>query len=412
MALDRKPDRLKYVNVVRRDGVLFLYYRRDGRRLPLTGPEGSAAFLADYDAAHARFGPTSGASSRHTVDHAIEGYLGSATYQGLSPTSKRLYRHYLDEMRERIGSVLVTHIDIGWVEQLRDRLAARPNRWNAIRSRMKEVFARYRRLHPELIPINPWGEVGRISPPRSTQNRRWPDEVLSQVLHEATPEFRALLITLLLTGQRVGDVTKFTNEQYDRARHTLGYADLYDQAKVAKRMVVHVPEALTVVLDGVAGRHPERLLITPRGKPWTVVNAEETLLALRSRLEIGRYTLHGLRKTGVSALKMGGMENRRLRALTGHDSDRNLEVYLDGIDEYAMAREAGEALGKLYAPILLKSTEGANQRRFSGVTGRAATKERLAKASVAEPGGTNRHSKVTNEVANGKSVVKSSGKTQ
>jgi integrase len=240
---------------------------------------------------------------------------------------------------------------------------------------MKEVFARYRRLHPELLPINPWEEVRRLKAARSTQNRRWPDEVLQQVLHAATPEFRALLTTLLLTGQRVGDVVAFRAAQYDRERGTLGYVDLFDQEKTEKRMVLHVPKALAEVFEGMAGRHPERLLVSPRGRAWTVANAEETLLALRAQLGMGRYTLHGLRKTGLSAGKMLGFENRRLRALSGHDSDRNLEVYLDGLADFAMAREVQEALEQRFAGVLgTAGGEGANARRYTGTTGRAAAK--------------------------------------
>ncbi|MGE4044497.1 MAG: tyrosine-type recombinase/integrase [Acetobacteraceae bacterium] len=400
MASHVQPTRLKYVQAVKARGQIFLYYRRDGRRVPLSGPEGSAAFLHDYDAAQAAFEQPSTPWGRHTVGHAITDYLGSADFQQLDPNSKRQYRHYLDELRDGIGQVFVADIDIPWVERLRDRMAASPHRWNAMRSRMKEVFARYRRLHPELLPINPWDEVRRITPPRSTQNRRWPDHVLQAVLREATPEFSALLITLLLTGQRVGDVIQFTPRQYDAASRTLGFEDVFDQEKVAKRLVLHVPDSLAGQFAALAGRHPDRLLTTPRGKPWTVVNAEETLLALRQRLGLERYTLHGLRKTGVTALKMQGMENRRLRALTGHDSDRNLEVYLDGVDNHALAREAQDALDRRYTAILTEARTGANQRRYSGVTGRAAAKTAASRASTAQTGGTNEHPAVANGVAN------------
>ncbi|MEJ0017602.1 MAG: hypothetical protein WDN25_13750 [Acetobacteraceae bacterium] len=83
---------------------------------------------------------------------------------------------------------------------------------------------------------------------------------------------------------------------------------------------------------------------------------------------------HGLRKTTHSAGKRLGLENRRLRALPGHDSDRNLEVYLDGVDEYAMARDGQDAPGERFGSVLSESTAGANHRRWSGVTGRAAAK--------------------------------------
>jgi len=127
-------------------------------------------------------------------------------------------------------------------------------------------------------------------------------------------------------------------------------------------------------LDHMAGR-PTALLIAPRGRRWTVVDAEETLLSLRRRLGINRYTLHGLRATGPTALKMLGFENRTIRTLTGHTSDSNLEIYLRGVEAYPLAREAQEALQGRFASVIDEALAGAHQRTYSGVTGRAAAKQ-------------------------------------
>jgi hypothetical protein len=194
------------------------------------------------------------------------------------------------------------------------------------------------------------------------------------VLREATPEFRALLITLLLTAQRISDVVKFSRSQYDRGRKLLSFI----QRKTGKNVTLHVPDLLADIFEMTAGHYCERLLVTPRGRPWTTVNAEETLLSLRFRLGLDRYTLHGLRATGPQALKLLGLENRAIRSLTGHDSDRNLEIYLRGVEEYPLARQAKEMLDGALGAVLRQSMEGANSRRFSGVTGRAARKAAMA----------------------------------
>jgi integrase len=304
------------------------------------------------------------------VGNAITEYLSNADFRQLSAASQRQYRWALDFMRDRVGHVLIADIDTDWVEKLRDKMASDAIRWNSIRSRMREVFKLYRRRRPELLPINPWEEVHRLKVPHSVQNRRWPDAVITQVFREATPEFRALMIILLLTAQRIGDVVVFERSQYDEDARVLSFA----QQKTGKRIALHVPEVLAEIFRVMSDRDPTRLLVTPRGKPWTKVNAEETLLSLRARLEIPRYTLHGLRATGPQALKMLGLENRAIRSLTGHDSDRNLEVYLQGVDEYPMARRAQEMLGERFDSVLRQSLRGANTRKFSGVTGRAARK--------------------------------------
>jgi hypothetical protein len=68
---------------------------------------------------------------------------------------------------------------------------------------------------------------------------------------------------------------------------------------------------------------------------------------------------------------MMGFENRAIRELTGHTSDRNLETYLRGVKRYPLARVAQEALAKQFGSVISDAGEKGNERRSSGVTGRA-----------------------------------------
>jgi hypothetical protein len=81
---------------------------------------------------------------------------------------------------------------------------------------------------------------------------------------------------------------------------------------------------------------------------------------------------------------MLGMENRRIRSLTGHDSDANLEIYLRGADGYEMAREAQEALEGIFGGVLAKASAQGNAGRAADITGRAAAKaQRVATGNSA-----------------------------
>jgi hypothetical protein len=226
----------------------------------------------------------------------------------------------------------------------------------------------YRRLHPSVLPANPWELGRRLQVPKSNQNRPWAPAVLLAVMKAATPEFRALLTGYLLTAQRGGDVTRFKPLQYDPAKRTLRLS----QGKTGEDLLLHVPASLGRVLDGLLAADSPRLFLTPRGKPWTTANAQETLARLLVILDLPRHTLHGLRATGPVALKLLGFENRAIRALTGHTSDSNLEVYLRGVDHYPLARLAQEALEGQFSELLANAEDGANKPRFAGVTGRAA----------------------------------------
>lgn len=187
-------------------------------------------------------------------------------------------------------------------------------------------------------------------------------------MRAAIPEFRALLTGYLMTAQRGGDVTTLRPDQYDAEKQTLAAV----QGKTAEAIMLHVPASLAHALEAMQGRNTERLFVIPRGVTWDLKNAQETLRTLLRTVGADRYTLHGLRSTGPVALKLLGFENRAVRALIGHTSDKNLEPYLRGVNHYPLARSAQEALEGQFSELLEDAEHIGNNRKFAGVTGRAA----------------------------------------
>lgn len=356
-------------------GQTYLYYRRGGQRIPLPGPEGSTAFVRAYQAAKAKVEQNAPkVTGHHTAEDAITLYLDNPDFKALKPNTRTDYRRVLDPFRTQFGPVPMLVMDEAWIEKLRTSYGAIPVIWNSLRSRMIGVTKLYRLMHPGVLPANHWETSRRLKVPEPEirAHRPWPMEVLVAVLRASTPEFRCLLVGYLLTAQRGGDVTRFAPAQWDRAKATLNLA----QEKTGAELLIHVPDALARAFDAMAGRNPDRLFVPPRGEAWTTSNAQETLRRLLSNLGLERYTLHGLRATGPVALKMLGFDNRAIRELTGHTSDANLEVYLHGVKGYVLARQAQEALAATFGPALEAALDGANDRRFAGVTGRAARKKR------------------------------------
>jgi hypothetical protein len=373
-----KPARQRYVQAVQVGEATYLYYRRGGRRIRLPGPEGSEAFHIGYNRAHRAFGEPVKRQANSTVDDAVTAYLSSADYRSLSDSTRMDYRRTLDRHRADAGHLALAVVTEAWIARVRAAYAPNPDagirgkpiEWNALRSRMIMVIRHWRLLHPGTLASNPWEASRRLKVPTSNAHRPWPPEVLSAVMRAATPEFRALLTAYLLTSQRGGDVTKFSPAQYDRKARTLNLA----QGKTGEELLIHVPDALAAAIEAMRGRLEGRLFVTPRGMEWTLGNAQETLARLLEQLDLGRYTLHGLRATGPVALKMLGFENRAIRELTGHTSDRNLETYLRGVKRYPLARVAQEALAQQFGSVITDAGEQGNARRYSGVTGRASGK--------------------------------------
>lgn len=387
--------RTRHVARKRVAGAEYLYYRRGGLYVPLRGPEGSAAFLEDYDRAHQVFeaaarSPKAKPPQLHTVQDAVTAYLASADYRGLAAKTREDYRRTLDAFRGEFGAHPLAAFGRGELQALRARHAPDPEAgnpgraigWNNLRSRMISVVEEYLRLNPELELRNHWREAKRLKPPKANSHRPWPPAVLKAVMTQATPEFRCLLVAYLMTAQRGGDVTRWEPWQYDRTARTLNM----EQRKTAVPLLLRVPDHMARAIEAMAGRHPERLFVTPQGKPWTTLNAQETLRRLLAQLKLPRQTLHGLRATGPVALKMLGFENRVIRELTGHREDRTLEIYLQGVDGAELRFRAQDALAEHFGGILedVLVDPAANARRVSGVTGRAARKAREAEAAGAE----------------------------
>lgn len=374
---------LPYVDVRRRGPREWLYYRRNGALIPLPGPLGSEAFRIAYERAAATFeAPDArGQASLHTVHDAITHYLGSPAYTQLAPRTRGDYRRQLDAFRTEFGKLRLVALDEVWIGRLRRKYAPDPTTedpgaaddWNRLRSRMIGVVEEYRPDHPGILASNPWRAAKRLKAPPRVSHRPWSPAALRLVLQAATPEFRALIIAYLLTAQRGGDVTKFAPSQYDAVARTLTLR----QGKTDTPQLLHVPDQMAGAIETMRGRRADRLLVTPRGRAWTTANAQETLATLLRSIGLPRLTLHGLRATGPVALKMMGWENRGIRSLTGHDSDRSLEVYLQGVERYPLAHEAQEALAAHFGQVLDDAAApSSNQRRFAGLTGRAATKAR------------------------------------
>lgn len=371
------PD-LDYVKRVRRGAREWLYYQRGGRRWPLPGPEGSAAFLAEYNRVHASYSMLKAATPAGvpgTVDAAVTLYLGSADYQRLKPRTQREYRRVLDHFRVAFGALYLRDLDVAWWEALRDKHAAAPIAWNNLRMRMRDVIAMYRRRFPAFCPDNPLMEVKRFTVEQSDQNRAWPAEVLGAVMAAATPQFRALLVGYLLTAQRGGDVTAWRRDQYDAAAGTITMR----QEKTGHPIVLHVPPLMARVIEAQPVQHAELLFCTPRGVRWKLANAQETLARLLRQLSLPRVTLHGLRATGPTALVREGVPNRAGRELTGHRSDRTYEIYVRGAGGYEMRRQAQERLEAIFGGVIASAEERGNQRRTTGVTGRAAARAAAGK---------------------------------
>jgi integrase len=322
-----------------------------------------------YNAIHANFGMVE--KGKHiaasTVEAAIITYLKSADHLQLGESSRGDERRILDKFRNLFGTLHVADLDLSWWSKLRDKYSKNedPIGWNQLRAKMRRVFQRFRIDHSGIMPTNPLFEIKPLRVPDSDANRAWPLPVFEAVLRAATPEFRALLVLYVMTAQRGSDVTKMSPQQYDTESRTITLR----QKKTGKDLVLRVPDALASTLADMQGRHAVHLLLTPRGKPWNIKNAQETLRTLLSNLGLDRYTLDGLRATGPTELRLAGETKEDLQILLRHFSITTTEGYLKGAADFPAIARMQEALAVILTPTLESALVGATQTRAAEAVG-------------------------------------------
>src|SRR5262249_55737036 len=102
-----------------------------GRRIPLPGPVGSTAFNRAYEQALAGTPLPADIGAARTiagsVNAMIGGYLGSAAFGQLAPTSQRQYRRILEELRRQHGDRSIAALERRHVELMLDAKAETPS---------------------------------------------------------------------------------------------------------------------------------------------------------------------------------------------------------------------------------------------------------------------------------------------
>jgi hypothetical protein len=358
---------------VRPDGTEF--------RRPLPdAPESSDDFLAAYRRAEDEWrrelaARAMGTPDPRTVAGAIHEWERTPEFTGREKGTRTHYhRHGHGMFGREFGHLTMRSIDWEFVERHRTVYAdtRRVSTWNEIRKVMRMVTRRWMRLNRGVIDENPWEETARLKTiirPGEEQNRPWPPEVIEAVFRAATPEFRALLMCYLFTGQRGSDVTRFGDAAvtYDPARRLLTFV----QQKTRRQMDLPVPETLHCILTGADGASA---LVTPRGKRWNTGNAQETLRTLLTNLGLPRYTLQGLRSTVATELAHLGFGELVLMAQGGWKDSRAVQPYLRGAKQRRLLAPVPAVLEAHFQPILRVAEIGANEKRAAGLTGRAAAK--------------------------------------
>ena len=203
--------RLKYVNEYRdRHGRVRRYFRRPGcRAIPLPGLPGSIEFMQAYQAALSIVSPPP-PSPKHVIAGSLAaltaGYLRSADFANLSPTSQASYQVALKPILTAHGHRLVRDLTKVAARHVVEQIGAvRPGMANLTKAVLSKVIA-----YAIEIGVRADNPFAGLKPYRLGTYHTWTDAEIAQFERRwplGTRE-RLAFALLLYTGQRGGDVVR------------------------------------------------------------------------------------------------------------------------------------------------------------------------------------------------------------
>jgi integrase len=360
---------LKHVNsFYDRHGRLRHLFRYPGTKsFTLPGLPGSPEFMEAYQSALARIGIKSveiGAkrTMAGSVDAAIVKYYRSDAFtKALAPETQRMRRNILERFRAEHGSKGIATLQRGHVLKLLEGMTphVQKNWLKTLRGLM--LFAVAEGMRGD----DPTASVKPLKAARSMGHMTWLEPQVEQYReHHKLGTVARLAIELLLN---------IAARRYDA--HVIGSQHIIISNKDGKKKLCWRPHktlrstgkmlkipiipSLQAALDAMpkGGEETLAFLTTDHGKPfasaaafgnkfadWCKQAALKPVLCDDGRVR--NYRAHGLRKAALRALAHAGCTGIELMHVSGHSSLKQLQEYLDEVDQERMA---GSAMDKLVA---------------------------------------------------------------
>ena len=284
----------EYVQPVTSRGKTYYYYRRGKFRQRLPVPF-SAEFQPTYEAINKSF-KGKGSHSPGSLGDLISQYKASPEFTELAKQTKSGYSGYLDIIAEGRSELSVNTVKRTFGVGLRNQYADKPTTANRILASLSALFSwgadhGFRDDNP-FRKIKKFKLTGTIKP--------WTMSEISKFRKVAYKELNEAIAFALFTGQREGDICKFTWSQ-DKFRHL----EWFKQGKTGAEMFIPIHPLFRKIIDGIDKRAVV-ILTTKTGHPWRpeYLSKETTKYAKKAGLD--GCVFHGLRKTATVILADAG----------------------------------------------------------------------------------------------------------
>jgi integrase len=335
--------------VYKKNGKVYFYFRRGGKRKPLPGAYNSPEFLEAYSALrNSAFKPDEIGAERTkpgTVNAAIVLYYKHPSFTKNKPISQQTDRNILEAFRAKHGDKRIALLQEVHIEAMLGEKAGKPsaqrNLLRVLRSLLKvAVKAKLRRDNPALGI-----ELDRLE---TTGYHSWTEEELRQyeAFYPIGSKARLALHLLLYTTARRADVVALgpANMRQGRLLFT------YSKNKTEMNIPVAEPLAATIAATPMIG--VKTFLVTEYGKPFTPAGFGNWFRDRCNDAGLPQCTAHGLRKAFLRRMAEAGCSEDYIASISGHRDMREIRKYVQAANR---ARMATDGMARTLAMFPVKS---------------------------------------------------------
>ncbi|WP_282059473.1 tyrosine-type recombinase/integrase [Roseobacter litoralis] len=331
-----------------RHGNVRVYFRKDGKKVRLSSVIGTAEFLAEYRLAMVGQHPKQRPSKEIRVaDHGtlrelIEGYYGSAAYQGLSDRTRHVRRQILDRFCQyrNAGEQPYAALEARHLMAWRDTLISTPEAANSTIKGLRQVF-KYA-VKYSLHNHNPAALVENL-PSNGDGHIAWTDEDVEnfEAVHPVGSTARLALALALHTGQRKSDIIRLGRQhiQEHDGRKGLEFTQHKNRNRKPVRLWVPIAPELQKIIDA-SPTGDLTFIETAFGRPFSEGGFGNRFRKWCNEAGLEGLSIHGLRKTAAAVLAQNGCTEQEIMAITGHTTSKEVVRYTRSAKQKVRATNA------------------------------------------------------------------------
>jgi integrase len=327
---------LKYLHRYKdKDGNWRNYLRRPGCKLiPLPGEPLSEEFMAAYHAAMASTKEPSrkALAKPGTLKALALAFYRTPEFSNLAASSQKTYRLVLDTVLRKNGHRLVKDMPREAAKKLIYGIGSKHRS-------MANLTASVMRRMMDLAVEDGWRDdnpFARLKPYKTGSHHTWTADELDafEAKWEIGTRQRLAFAVLLYTGQRGGDAIRIKRSDMRRG------AIYLTQQKTGKEMVITVHADLDRIIRATPA-NGVHLIGDEVGRQMSR-NAFGKFMR-KAIEEAGlprRCVPHGLRKAVLTQLASEGASLKELKAVSGHNTTKEVERYTENADQERLNRSA------------------------------------------------------------------------